>query len=463
MTQHWSPPPLQPFDRLQVTDGLLMNAERWRLAHQYHRQHHRFQYQSIQEPGIVYGLGVRIIDPPPDVRKQYQDRRWLEVQPGLAIDYQGNFIVVTESISFRLASINYQTEPLTVYLVIRHVDPDTLRQKPDTATLRESFRLDEKMTPPHTRDVELCRLVLPPHDPEQSQITLKAAADVFAPTQCELNFLGRLTVRSRPHGFIHVGIERDSHPADGSNPFGPLLDAIAHTHPQLRGRAVSTPITPDPDRPPDCELLYVALTANQETDDFTLGAWRAYLEIGGTLFFELQGTSNEINEQLTVYRELQQAIVEAANDPELGPVRAELASEFQAIQNQLVERLLEEYGALQELSTQFKSPLQPLLGPSHPLRCQPFRFDLLPIVEGLPTFIAIGVGWIVSLGQLSSAWNPDRPYPLSQPTIRATQELGLNLLHFAWRRKQLTACQQAETPSATVQEVMPKPTATVEV
>lgn len=444
MTQSWSPPPLQPFQRLHVTDGLLMNAERWRLAHQYHRQHHRFQYQALQEPGIIYGLGVRVIDPP-QVRSQYRDRRWLEVQPGIAIDHQGNFIVVTEPISFRLASVNYQAMPLTVYLVIRHVDPETLRHKSETALLQESFRLDEKATPPQSRDVELCRFTLPPHDPEGSDITLQVAADVFEPAPCEPNFLGRPLVRSRPQGFVHIGLDAQSCPADGMNPFAPLLEAVALTHPQLRGRAVSAPITPDPDRPPDCELLYVALTPEMTIDDQMLGAWRAYIEIGGTLFFEIQGWSNDCNEQLTIYRELQQAIAEAADDPELAPVRVELAAEFQGIQEQLAAQLLTEYPALPELSQQFESLLLPLLSHAHPLRCQPFRFDTLPIVEGIPTFWAVGVGWVVSLGQLSSAWQLNRPYPLSTTTIRLTQELGVNLLHFAWRRKQLTACQQATT------------------
>ncbi|NEO85210.1 MAG: hypothetical protein F6J87_13315 [Spirulina sp. SIO3F2] len=444
MTQSWSPPPLQPFQRLHVTDGLLMNAERWRLAHQYHRQHHSFQYQALHEPGIIYGLGVRVIDPP-QVRSQYRDRRWLEVQPGIAIDHQGNFIVVTEPISFRLASVNYQETPLTVYLVIRHVDPETLRQKSETALLKESFRLDEKSTPPQASDVELCRFTLPPHDAEGNDITLQTAVDVFAPAACEPNFLERPRVRSRPQGFIRIGIEAHSCPADGVNPFTPLLEAVELTATQLRGVAVSAPINPDPDRPPDCELLYVALTPETTVDDTMLGAWRAYVEIGGTLFFELQGWSNDCNEQLTVYRELQQAIAEAADDPELAPVRVELAGEFRAVQQQLVTQLLAEYPAFPELSRQFESPLLPLLTHPHPLRSQPFRFDTLPIVEGIPTFWAVGVGWVVSLGQLSSAWQFNRPYPLGTATIRLTQELGLNLLHFAWRRKQLTACQQTPT------------------
>ncbi|MGB0561797.1 MAG: hypothetical protein ACPGVO_08335 [Spirulinaceae cyanobacterium] len=458
MTQSWPPPPLEPFQRLQVTDGLLMNAERWRLAHHYHRQQHRFQYQALQEPGILYGLGVRIIDPP-QVRSQYDDRRWLEVQPGLAIDAQGNFIVVTEPIAFRLAAVNTQTLPLTVYLVIRHVDPDKLRQQSANALVQESFRLDEKTTPPQATDVELCRLTLPPHDPENLEITLQAAADVFAPALCELNFLGRLQVRSRPQALVRVGIEQGSLPPDGSHPFAPLLAAIELSYPALRGEALPQPLVPDAEHPPDCELLYVALANSDPIPDTTLGFWRAHLETGGTLFLEVQGWSNDLNEELTLYRDLQQAIVEAADDPTLATARAELAGEFRAIQTQLVAQLLTEYPALDELGRQFESELTPLLttATAHALRCRPHRLDTLPIVEGIPTFWAVGAGWVVSLGQLSSAWTLQRPYPLGPETIRLTQALGINLLQFATQRKQLTCCQQpgATAPNQTPPTALP--------
>ncbi len=61
-------PRLQPFERLQISDGITINAERWQFAHEYHRQRQNFQYQALYEPGIVYGLGVAIIPGQPDGR-----------------------------------------------------------------------------------------------------------------------------------------------------------------------------------------------------------------------------------------------------------------------------------------------------------------------------------------------------------------------------------------------------------
>ncbi len=38
---------IEPLSRLVVRDGLLLNAERWRQAHQYHRQRQNLHYQSL--------------------------------------------------------------------------------------------------------------------------------------------------------------------------------------------------------------------------------------------------------------------------------------------------------------------------------------------------------------------------------------------------------------------------------
>ena len=58
------------------------------------------------QPGIVFGLGVRSIPAPEYASVQYRDGRWLEIKPGIAIDLQGNPIVVPELETYRIASEN---------------------------------------------------------------------------------------------------------------------------------------------------------------------------------------------------------------------------------------------------------------------------------------------------------------------------------------------------------------------
>jgi len=52
MTHPFPPPPINPFQRLQASDGLLINAERWRRAHEYHRQRQNTHYQSLNHQAL---------------------------------------------------------------------------------------------------------------------------------------------------------------------------------------------------------------------------------------------------------------------------------------------------------------------------------------------------------------------------------------------------------------------------
>ncbi|NER00476.1 MAG: hypothetical protein F6K30_27895, partial [Cyanothece sp. SIO2G6] len=153
-------PPLKVFERLQIDDGLLMTADLWQRAHSYHRQRHGFTFQALYYPGIVYGLEVITIAPPPQVPGQYRDGRWLEIQPGVAINVAGCPIVVPEPISFRVELEPPPGESRWVYLTVRHVDPDTLQSERGGSVIRtEQFRIVEKMVL-DAADIELCRILL---------------------------------------------------------------------------------------------------------------------------------------------------------------------------------------------------------------------------------------------------------------------------------------------------------------
>jgi hypothetical protein len=92
MSHPFPPPPIKSFERLQAADGLLINAERWRAAHDYHRLRQNAQYQSLNQPGVVCGLGVRDIPAPSQVEARYRDGRWVQIQPGIAINCCTHFL-----------------------------------------------------------------------------------------------------------------------------------------------------------------------------------------------------------------------------------------------------------------------------------------------------------------------------------------------------------------------------------
>jgi hypothetical protein len=50
----------------------------------------------------------------------------------------------------------------------------------------------------------------------------------------------------------------------------------------------------------------------------------------------------------------------------------------------------------------------------------------------------IGGGVIIVIGHLLSACGLHLNRSVSRETIRTAQEMGINILHYAWRRRQIT-------------------------
>jgi hypothetical protein len=227
--QNLSPhPSLEPLSRLHVADGLLLNADRWQHAHNYHRRRQNLHYQSLHQPGIVWGLGVRVISAPIETAAPYRDGRWLEIQPGIAIDLSGNPIIVDQPISFRVASEAID-QPLIVYLVVRYVDPTTLQRTTYQDIVQETFRIDEKTSPPIGADVELCRICLKP-----GTVTLSNAPDVFAPAPNQIDLCHRSTAQTRTQGTIRMA-QFNSQAVPLEARLSRLLRSLPTLYPKLQG------------------------------------------------------------------------------------------------------------------------------------------------------------------------------------------------------------------------------------
>ncbi|MBD2744989.1 DUF4159 domain-containing protein [Coleofasciculus sp. FACHB-1120] len=401
------PPPTNPLERLQVTDGLLMNADRWRRAHEYHRQRQNIHYQSLNQPGIVCGLGVRLIAAPAEVAPQFRDGRWVQIQPGIAIDVAGNPIIVSEPIEFRVSGETLTENPQMVYLSISYVDPEKLRRKESREFEKETFRLDEKTTPPSDMEVELCRIFLQSESEE-----LEHPKDVFFPTVNSLDLRYRAIARSRPQAVVRVAQVTQQQPADGrsfSN-LSYLLNSVPALYPSLQGADLigQVPFLGAEKSLPlaalGYDLLYFTGRQALYLNDREFEALKNYLETGGIL------------------------LVDAATDA------IELIESIMAIAQQL------------------GTPLEDIkrLSRNHPLRTQPFLFAALPTLNQQPIQLGYGGGIILVVGSLSAAWGLDDKLLLPRETIRTAQELGINLLHFAWRRRQLTQLLRADNPISTV-------------
>jgi Domain of unknown function (DUF4159) len=387
MTHAYPSPAIAVMQRQQVKDGLLLTAERWQRAHDYQRRRQNLHYQSINQPGIVCGLGVRAISPPADVAAQYRDARWVQIQPGIAIDLEGNLIIVPQPINFRFATELKDPEPVTIYLVAQYRDPDQLEDIPDQDILQETFRIDERRRPPGPLDVELCRILL-----VDQQQPIATPTDVFFPGYGDLDLRYRRQAQARPQGLVQLAEVKHNDPDCHRNFFNLtfLLRAVEDLYPALRGAETLPQITWEDDLRP-YELLYLTGRKGLVLNTHQFSRLSAYLKSGGSLLVDAPTEATELIQ------------------------------------------------SIQFLAQQLQTPLKSLRESrrDHPLRVKPFLFAALPMVEQTRIQLLSGGGIILAIGDLGRAWGLDEHLNRSRSDLRDAQELGINILHFAWKRKQM--------------------------
>jgi hypothetical protein len=416
-------PQAHPLERLQVTDGLLLNAERWRLAHEYHRQRQNIHYQSLHQPGIVCGLKVGVTAAPEQFAAQYRDARWLRIQLGIAIDTLGNPIIVPEAIDYRLASEPPRSGTAVIYLVLSYVDPDRLQRSIEPEMVRETFRIDEKTTPPDELEVELCRIVI-----QAGAVTLEATANVFAPSANQVDLRYRQQVQARPLGTVRV----EEVGTAGKTQWVDLLKALPALYPSLAAEAIA-----DPSDVHDLLSFHANhLTALSETQ---LENYKRHLALGGTIVINAEEENTHFFKLAAIRQELQQTLAKIRRKMLLATEQSELEAELAKIETSLAETLETIAQPIKAFAEQMGLVADSgQIDRHHPLRNQPFQFAQFPVINAVPTEILAWGGIVLVVGDLEQAWGQDEALMLPRDTIRSAQEMGINILHFAWRRKQYT-------------------------
>lgn len=387
MHQTFPSPSINPLQRLHVYDSLMMNAQRWQLDRHYHRRRQNVHYQSLNEPGIVCGLGVRVIAPPGDTAARFRDQRWLEVQAGIAIDLEGNPIIVDQSIDrkFRIATHAPTTETLTVYLVASYVEPQNPGQRHDSDLIREWFRFDEKTSPPTDKEIELCRIQLQP-----GQVELKNPQDVLFPGVNELDLRYRPQAKARPQAVVSLATMINASDRTYDN-LSYLMQSVATLAHNLQGvgeigqLSLLTEVT-------NYDLLYLTAWQMLNLEEQELDTISQYLQAGGVVLIEVSTKSVDLTEE---------------------------------IKNLIAYQFKIPWQSWQELSR------------THPLRTKPFLFAALPQINQQPIGLSNAGGIILVEGDLSSAWGLDDDLTLERQEIRTAQELGINILNFALQRRQI--------------------------
>ncbi|MEM7063506.1 MAG: hypothetical protein AAF572_10130 [Cyanobacteria bacterium P01_B01_bin.77] len=367
-------PALTPLTQLNVQDNLRINAERWELAHHYHRQRQNVHYQSLWQPGIVYGLGVKLITPPDGTASQFQAKSWIEVQPGLAIDGEGNPIVVGEEqdrtypVTIPPLTLGVQT----LYIVIRHVDPRHLELPNSTDRLQEQFRFDQRVNRLEPRDIELCRIRIGSEHSSQSGLAMPQG---LQPALGQLDLTHRRFAQVRSQRSLTLGIlpnHQHHHRA-----LNALLQGMQVLYPNLHGQLQTV-------TPTDIAVDAICL------DGTSLMEWHRSEDPRHSKL--LQATKGYSGNLIIV------------------------ADRFDQAFHSSVKRL------------QRSLNLQPVV-PPHEITRQPFLFGKLPDFPDETLSLWVDDRIVIVPSAILPHWEGKEH---SRSDIRTWHELGINLLYYVW-------------------------------
>jgi len=447
---HSSAPDINSFERLQAASGLLITAEHWQRTQAYHRQRQNFYFQSLFHSGIVRGLGVAVIPAPAEVEARYRNERWIQVQPGVAIDAQGNPIIVPEAVTFQVQSTCTGGHSQVVYIVLNYVDPDQLRYPSTQHWVKETYRILEK-TSLDEADVELCRIQLHP-----GAIALKNAENVLVPGFNCLDLNHRQPLRARAPAtaeIVYLATDPEAKPEINLG-LHYLTRAIPGLYPDLvcTSQSVSFPqLASTPLETSD--LAYVSYSELPHLAPEQQTTLQRFVHSGGTLLIvadeldERQQQLGEIKRQLTL------AVTEARDDPTVSSTETQaVEAEIAAITAELDQFMQTLRQSVVQFAVQLGVAIpagEATLDATHPLRTEPFLFGRWPSVDGQPLQGFCWGGIVLLVGHLAALWGPDPSGERSRDTIRAAHELGINLLYYAWRRRHLLQLQAVAAPPPT--------------
>lgn len=368
--------PLAQHRRLAPFDGLAIDVGAWRDAHDYHRAHQRLHTLGYHGFGIVQGLEVTAHDPPD---------RTVIIHPGMAIDRDGNCIIVTEPQRVALES----RAAASIHIVIQYRELPT-DQRPGLvdgdlhpARMLETFAISERAQLPAEPHLELARVRL-----RAATATIRNAQDGWRPAAEEIDARYRLPAAVRPQIDLAIGFAW-SGPGTWAGWTRPL-EGIHHLVQELRasGARVQTIELRGSDFS-SCDLVYLVGQGQIQLGPPERQALAGFLNDGGAMLAE---TSDSFGR--------------------------EEAQEFTRVFN--------------GLAAEVGRPIKPVEA-GHPLLASHYLFNTVPPgAAATGGWLAEGDGLMLSTMDYGFAWaggHTDRPLP--RPAIRMTMEFGMNLAAYA--------------------------------
>ena len=380
--------------------GLVIDADAWRDAHNYHMDHMRLHLLAFHRVGIVQGLEVTA-SATPDLS--------VTVRPGVAVDPEGNVVVVGQQQLYRLQT---QKKGL-IYLVIQFREVAGEPYQPPNGgqptRMLDAYRIQERERLPSEPYLELARIDF---DPAVSSIADVKSAQRPGKNEIDLRFrvVGTAPPPSPPPSPPKIAATPASVEAAPVAARAPALivghatlggESILHleglenvakgltsTHPGLQV-SVHGNIAIDQNLK-GCALLYLTGKGKFEIDSSQQGALAAFLQSGGTI------------------------VGEGCSEGEEGAARG--AREFGLAFNQLAGQLKHRLEVIKR---------------GHPVLSALHVFSAVP--QGAESGMLMEGGRIIYSGSdYGCAWRGGREnQPLSREVIRASFEMGENFIAFA--------------------------------
>ena len=177
------------FKRVTPFQGLVLDADTWKDEQDYHRSQQKLHTLAFHRIGIVEGLEVRASQPS-DLS--------LTISPGMAIDPEGNVIIVSQTQRYNLVS----KDKGQTYLIIQYREiPTASASEGEPATrILEAYRISEVTHLPAEPYLELARINF---DPSRKSIT--DARVPSSPVTNEIDLRFRQSAKIAPQEQVIVG------------------------------------------------------------------------------------------------------------------------------------------------------------------------------------------------------------------------------------------------------------------
>jgi len=272
--------------RVNPFQGLVIDSDAWRDAHSYHRDQQRLHMLAFHNIGIIAGLEVTANNPP-DLS--------LNIHPGMAVDPEGNIIIVSQIQRYRIQT----REKGIIYLTIQFREvPAEPYQPPEggqPTRILEAYRIQEGEKLPAEPYLELARIDFDPaqeairdaksqSNPGKNEIILGFRQEAKSAPE-KITATAVPEILSRPSATITLGhavlgeASQDLHIVGLKN----LISEINRQDNLIADLEEGIPLDKDINR---CTLIYLTGKSRFELSAAEQAALSDFLKSGGVIFGE---------------------------------------------------------------------------------------------------------------------------------------------------------------------------------